>query len=478
MRLLKNLRIVLLFTFFSGALLSQSNAAFDIKIRVKGLSNDTCLIANYYGEKQYIKDTVITDKDGWARWQGEEDIEGGIYLFVTPNKNYFEFIVAEPSFTLETTFRDMVGDMKVKGSKENDVFYKYLQFTNKRQTRATFLRAAIARLKKAEGKNDSLEIYQKEQKKLDAEVKAYRDKVMTENEGAFVIKVFKLSEPPKMPETPAGLSDDKKREWEYRTYKRIFFDNVDFSDERLLRTPILHNKVKEYLDRLTVQHPDSVVQGVKAVMEKVEKGGNKAIFRYFCSSLSNKYARSKVMCMEKVYVYILEKFYISGKAHWTDSTQMVKIKDRYYRMKYNQCEEPAVNLPFTNYRGGSGRIYDPKTPLTILYFWDYDCGHCKKVTPKMHELYQEYKNKGVEVIAICTRDDMEKWKKYIEEKGLTDWLNYIDKLQETNFRVYYDIYSTPVIYVIDKNKKIIAKRLDIENLRKFLDHQIELLTGE
>jgi hypothetical protein len=38
----------------------------------------------------------------------------------------------------------------------------------------------------------------------------------------------------------------------------------------------------------------------------------------------------------------------------------------------------------------------------------------------------------------------------------------------------YDIYSTPVVYVLDKDKKILAKRLDVEQIEEFLDHQMKL----
>jgi hypothetical protein len=44
----------------------------------------------------------------------------------------------------------------------------------------------------------------------------------------------------------------------YRYYKAHFWDNIDFSDDRMLRTPIFHPKVKQYMEKLTAQGPDYV----------------------------------------------------------------------------------------------------------------------------------------------------------------------------------------------------------------------------
>jgi len=45
----------------------------------------------------------------------------------------------------------------------------------------------------------------------------------------------------------------------YRYYKAHFFDNIDFTDGRILRTPVYHTKIKKYVEDLIVKHPDSVI---------------------------------------------------------------------------------------------------------------------------------------------------------------------------------------------------------------------------
>ena len=117
--------------------------------------------------------------------------------------------------------------------------------------------------------------------------------------------------------------------------------------------------------------------------------------------------------------------------------------------------------------------------ITLLIFWDPDCGHCKKELPKIkEEVYDLYAEHGVKVVTVYTQVEEEKWKKFLEEKDLTEWINLYDPYNQSNFRNNYDIYSTPVLYVLDKDKKILAKRIGVEQLPDFLDHYFELKKDE
>ena len=90
--------------------------------------------------------------------------------------------------------------------------------------------------------------------------------------------------------------------------------------------------------------------------------------------------------------------------------------------------------------------------------------------PKLYEIYNELKSQkiDVEVFAVLESRDVEKWRKFIEDKAIKEWLNVYDKTEKTYFHYYYDIFSTPVIYVLDKNFKIIAKRISAEQARDYI----------
>ena len=52
----------------------------------------------------------------------------------------------------------------------------------------------------------------------------------------------------------------------------------------------------------------------------------------------------------------------------------------------------------------------------------------------------------------------------------SDWLNVWDSYTATDFKNIYDIYSTPVVYLLDENKRILAKRIGVEQLEDFYDN--------
>jgi peroxiredoxin len=105
----------------------------------------------------------------------------------------------------------------------------------------------------------------------------------------------------------------------------------------------------------------------------------------------------------------------------------------------------------------------------IYFFYDPDCGHCKKKTPILKEAYPDLKKAGAEVIAICTITDTDKWKNFIKEQKL-DWLNLGDPLYQNNFRMEYNVRTTPQLYVLNQERRIIAKKIDVEQVLDFIQN--------
>jgi peroxiredoxin len=118
-------------------------------------------------------------------------------------------------------------------------------------------------------------------------------------------------------------------------------------------------------------------------------------------------------------------------------------------------------------------LYNVKAKYTLLIFWDANCGKCKEELPRLQTMYNEFNPKGskspklFDVFGVSLTPDAKEWQKYLREHNLP-WINVYDPNNETNFRRLYDIYSTPVLYLLDENKKILAKRLSVEQLKDFI----------
>jgi thiol-disulfide isomerase/thioredoxin len=132
--------------------------------------------------------------------------------------------------------------------------------------------------------------------------------------------------------------------------------------------------------------------------------------------------------------------------------------------KVYYANEGALNKMFNH-------LYSVNADFIILVFWDVDCGHCQKEIPKLIKLYNELKldKKDVKVYSVYTLHEGDKYLKYIADNGLKDWINVYDGAHINNVTVKYDVYSTPVIYILDKNKKIKAKRIGVEQIKDIIE---------
>jgi len=128
----------------------------------------------------------------------------------------------------------------------------------------------------------------------------------------------------------------------------------------------------------------------------------------------------------------------------------------------------AKNLIMKDTAGNYQSMYDITAEYTVLIFWDHECGHCKKEIPVLKKYYNLTDRDSVEVFAVYNGNDLKGWKKYIRENNLR-WINVADPANNTNFRVLYDVFSTPVIYLLDNKKVIEAKRISVEDLERIIN---------
>jgi peroxiredoxin len=115
--------------------------------------------------------------------------------------------------------------------------------------------------------------------------------------------------------------------------------------------------------------------------------------------------------------------------------------------------------------GKDHSLYEIKAKYTLLVFWTPTCGHCQKEIPALDTVYREkMKAKGVKVFAVKTEGEEKEWKDFIDSHKLNDWMNVCDTAHLSNYRSMYDVYTTPVIYLLDEKKIIRGKRIDHTNI--------------
>lgn len=465
---MKKIKLAYLFLLFMCPASMSFADGFKIKVKINGLRDTICHLANHYGDKQYITDSARVDHNGVCSFEGKEDLAGGIYLVVVPSRNYFEIVIdKEQKFSVETDLDSLTQHAVFTGSAENKLFNDYQRYMILKQQESVRLRDLY---NSAKENPDSSKYYKNRLTVIDDEVLDYRKKLMANNPKSFVAKIIRTMEEPDIPEVPKDANGKPDSSYVFKYFKSHFLDNVDFSDARLLRTPLLQQKIHQYIDNLTVQMPDSIIVSCDTVIQRTK--ANKEVFKYAVVTLTNHYETSKIMGFDAIFVHLAQKYYMSNDAYWADSTLKAKIADRVYKITGNILGKQAYNLAMWDTSGAMKNLKDVKAKYTVVYFWDPTCGHCKIETPKLKALYDSVRVNSVEVFAVGIESDPEIWKAYIKEHNL-NWINASDLYNVTGFRNHYDIYSTPVVYLLDEKKNIIAKRISVDTLRDVLIDMIE-----
>ncbi|MCF8335261.1 MAG: DUF5106 domain-containing protein [Bacteroidales bacterium] len=472
---MKRIKTSLLLIFFIGIpfiLISSPSEqqGYEIKVQIDGLKNSDLYLGFHYGDKQLIKDTIKLNENGQGTFQGDEALQQGIYLVITPKKKYFEILAGEDQhFSLETNVNDFVNTMEFQGSEINQAFNDYQKFMMKQNQQS----AALKKKLKAAKSNKASSKLKERLRELDKQVKNKWNSIISEYPNSLLAAIIKGMKNVEVPDfnIPEPFENKDSLRWEkrYQFYKNHYFDHIDLSDSRLVRTPILHRKIDHYFNNILVQKPDSIIPQIDRIVG--ETRGSDETFQYVVRYLLNHYQQSDIMGMDKVFVHIAEKYYLSGKAEWVDSTTLSNLRDRVSKIKPNLIGKTAPELKTITTTGEYASLHDVESEYTLLYFWEPTCSHCKKLTPKIYDLYQDYSRDQLEVFAVYTQTDRQEWMKYLNNKGF-DWINTYDPKYISNFRKKYDIYSTPTIYLLDEDKTIVAKRLGFESLKKMLKQKI------
>ena len=244
---------------------------YKISIKLNGLSQDTIMMGYYFGKYQYVRDTLVLDKNGKGVFETKDTVGGGIYFIVLPNNNFIEFVLdKEREFSIEADTSNLIKSAKVKGSTDNSAWFAYKVFINDRGEKVDALSKKLKRLQ-GTGQNDSIKLLEKQIKDINEEVVNYKNKFIDNNPKSFISKVFSSSREPEIPEIPLLPDGKKDSTFAYRYFRAHFWDAFDLTDDRLLRTPIFHSKLDQYITKVIPQIPDTLIKEIDVIIENQSK---------------------------------------------------------------------------------------------------------------------------------------------------------------------------------------------------------------
>ena len=465
------MRTLLILLCCSITLSAFSQSGYKIDIKLANYKYDTLLLGYYMGDKQFVKDTAIS-KTGNFTFKSSKDLDPGVYMAVLlPQKNVFQFLVDKNNrfFSVEADAARLTGKLKAKNSEDNTIFFNYIHYQTNKKPMADSLR----RLMREASDTTVAKAISKKVEAIDKSVFSMQDEFVTKYPQSFTAVLIKSSKEPPLPEY-APDADMASKIKGYNFYKSHYLDNVDFKDERLFRSPVYFQKVDGFIQNITYQQPDSIIKSLDIVLAKTKEIPD--AFKFYLSHYFNYYLKSKFVGMDAVYVHLIDKYYSKGEAPWVDKANLQKMKDAANDVRPTLLGRYAPNLTFLNQKDSTDiKVHDIQSPYTVLFFWAPDCSHCEKAIPHVIDFDNKYKDQGVKIFAICTGllDEAKDCWKGVEKKHMEHFVNVYDPVLMSNFKIIYNIKSTPQFFILDKDKKILSKGIGAEQLDEVMGKIIE-----
>ncbi len=451
---------------FTGSLFSYNNFidGHRIEINLEGMQDTEVYLAYHFGNRQYLRDTAYVNSEGYALFKGKETLPPGMYIIVLEDHSNFEVIVdqGEQDFTIYADPADLSGTARFEGSESNRKFYAYLRFFSEKNSLRRLLEQEL-RSDEA-GPQRQAEI-RAELERLDSEVRAEQDRIIENSPGALLSKILLAQRDADLPEPPLDEYGQADTDRMYMEYKERFFDNIDFSDPSLLYTPVYHSRLRIFFNNVLIQHPDSLIREADRIIDKAR--ANREVIRYTVWFITNNAESSQVMGMDKLFVHMVDNYYLTDEVDWVEEERLERLREMVEDIRPLTMGNTAPEFTITGREGESISLHEIDAEYLILYFWDSECAFCREAMPLVREASERLAGQGVRVFAVNTENDRLRWQRALEEYP-SAWIHAND----TEILDTYNIYAIPKIFILDSEKRIIAKDIGAENIEDFLRQHI------
>ncbi|MEN9525214.1 MAG: hypothetical protein RLZZ256_598 [Bacteroidota bacterium] len=470
-------RKLLLFAILITGIAASAQTGYEIQVTLKPFKNQYIYLGHYFGKTYPIVDSVKLDENSKGVFEGDKSLPGGIYLVGYPNKSgFFEILIdKQQHFSILADTSTLTQTIQFERSPDNTAFLNYQQTM---RDLGIQIRSLQERLK--QGGADSIRI-RNELFAAEKEMNDYRLNLINNQGETFLGALMKAMREPELPANlrrPATAADSLAA---FRYYKDHFWDGVNFWDGRMAYTPFFEEKVDRYFKQLVSPDSDSVIREIDNMMAYAQI--NPEMNRLLLVKFLNRYLTQQYMWEDAVLVHLYEK-YISNKTYpWLDEKGRKMVQDRAYSLMANILKSPAAEVELPDPTGTVRSLYDVKANYTLLVFWDPTCGHCKETLPRIDTIYrQKWSKQGIGIYAVAkeTEGDQKMWTDFIESNQLKGWTHvYYSKKTEKqrvengipSYSQLFDVQTFPTLYLLDKDKKIIAKKLTFQQMDEILELQ-------
>jgi peroxiredoxin len=453
-----------------------AKSQYQVTLQTSNYKSGHAWLTYYYGKNINVEDSALVNSKGIAVFKKNQKLQPGIYSIVFPGKNKLvDFLVDKEQFiTIKADTADLINKTIVTGSKENAFFQQYQKFI---VLKGKQLQAEQHAYNNSKTKADSL-LHENNYQKFNKELNQYRENIIKQYPQSMLAVLFKSMKEPGFAIAHPVTKQDSIANYEF--YKKHYWDGISFMDDRVIRTPFFLPKVEKYFRDILVPSADTIIKEADYLLLLART--NTEMYKFLLNWLTDEYIYPKYMGQDAVFVHLFEEYHSKGVSNWLNEKQLTAISNRAYMVMSNLIGEKAADLDMVDTLGKPYHLYDVNAGYIVVCFWDPTCSHCREEVPRLDSLYQaKWKQQGVKIYGVLSENEKEKWLKFIQENNLKDWIHVyqtdetkkaITDSQRPGYKQLYDITQTPTLYLLDKEKRIIAKKLTLQQMDDLLQTKL------
>ncbi|HEY4286893.1 MAG TPA: thioredoxin-like domain-containing protein [Puia sp.] len=458
---------------------AQSQSGHAIRLHLKPYTGGKVYLGYYYGKIRALADSTELNANSEGVFSGKDKLPGGVYFVVSPSRAIlFELLIdSTQHFSIAADTTSLPGSVVFTGSADNTVFQSYTRFT---AGKGKEIMAAQKELGTVHTKADSARLRDR-MKDLNTEIQHYREGLAAKYPHSLLTTLFHVLKEPVVPPNPKRPGVKYDSNFAYHYFKSHYWDDISFTDERLARTPVFEPRLDKYYRDLVAPEADSIER--ESDMMLLQARVSKPLFQYLLVYFVQKYVNPEYMGQDAVFVHLFEKYINTGEAEFFTEKYRQFLNNRAYSLMANLIGQPAANLEMVDSAGTPRPLYDVQAPFVVICFWDATCSHCKEIVPKVDSIFQaKWKREGVKIYGVMVDGGKEAWLQFIKDHNLIDWIHVYEtkehqeateKAGQASYRQLYDVYQTPILYLLDKDKRIIAKKLSYQQLDEVINLKMQ-----
>lgn len=397
------------------------------------------------------------------------DVKGGEFVLVVPkgspsgmyrldydydNNLYVDFLYNNEVIDFEFNPEDPGGIITFNKSDENKLFQIFIDDISIVQNKLDATQVRYFQTKDANEEKDLEGVYITELKKLKEMQAAYHKKSEGKLAQHFITASNRYYNETLIKDTGIYLNDLKKH----------YFDYVDFNNKTLMKSSLLIDRVIDYILYLTNARDLETLtklrkEAITFSLSKIEDG---VLKKDIIQSIIFMFAEQENKALTD---YIFENHF---------NKLPVALQDLEYKQMINDMfkttiGQPAPEISWDIY-GKSFNLYSlEKSEYYVVVFWSSSCPHCLKELPIYNTYLKDKKNIITLAVGLENEESQANWKEYTYDfNNLTHHILGLNKWK-SKYSQDYGVTGTPSYFVLDSDKKIIAKPYDFEKLKLFFE---------